>query len=163
MNLEFFKFFSWTALWAWVLSDTAVRFVLPLIDKFHNILGEITKTSLNEEKSKYYFMKTIALSLEFIFSICFTYVLTSWTVWCVLRCVLYTQGMVTNRWPFFIAGFLCCELALAHPARASTRKNFLGVLPYILAMGAFMVFSLNYDPIRTTFPWIIKFVGLESL
>jgi hypothetical protein len=163
LNLEFFKFLSWTAIWAWVLSDTTARFAVPYFTKFYNALDEMTIIGSGKGKTNYYFVKTIALLTEIIFSICLTYIMISWSVWCVLRCVLYTQGLETNRWIFFISGGLCCELAISKVAKASPHRNFLGVLPFIMSMGAFVYFSINYEPIRTTFPWMIKFVGLDSL
>ena len=163
MDLEFLKFFSWTAIWAWVLSDTVSRYAIPYLNKFHDILDEVTRADLNEGKNKFILMKAISLLIRLVFSICLAYVMISWSVWCVLRCVLYTQGFETGRWPFFISGFFCCELALGKVANACPRRNFLDILPYVMGMGAFVIFSLNYEPIRTTFPWMIKFVGLNSL
>ena|GEM_PF-748029 len=163
MNLEFLKFISWTALWAWVLSDSYARYVTPFIAKFYNALDEITNTDKEKGKSNYYYRKTITMSIEIIFSIFLAYIMISWSVWCLLRCVLYTRGFDVDRWVYFISGGICCELALGRAARALPHRNFFSAMPYIMGMGAFIVFSMNYEPIRTTFPWVIKFVGLESL
>ena len=163
MGIEYLKFIFWTALWAWVLSDTYARYVMPFIDKFYNALDEITNASLEKGKREYYFRKTITMSIEIIFSIFLAYIMISWSVWCLLRCVLYTQGLDVDRWVYFISGGICCELALGRAARALPHRNFFASMPYIMAMGAFVVFSMNYEPVRTTFPWVIKFVGLDSL
>lgn len=56
---------------------------------------------------------------------------------------------------------MCCELALAKVAGSMEHRNFLATFPYVMAMGAFTVFALNQDPIRTAFPWLIKFVGVS--
>jgi len=162
LAFEYFKFISWTALWAWTLSDTAARFIIPLTDRFYDSLDMIAKTGLKEGRSILY-VKVIIPFIKFIFLMMTTYVLVSWSTWCVLRCVLYTQGLETGRWIFFIPGFLCCEIALSKASRASSRQSIVYIIPYIMAMGAFVVFSLNYEPIRTTFSWLIPFVGLESL
>jgi hypothetical protein len=162
-DLEFLKFFSWNALWAWVLSDTVSRYAVPYFDKFYDVLDEMVKTREDNGKVNHYFIKAIAVLIEIIFSICLTYMMVSWSVWCIVRCVLYTQGLDVNRSVYFITGGICCIFALGVVARASVHKHFLGVLPYIVSMGSFVVFSMNYEPIRTTFPWIIKFVGLNSL
>jgi len=163
LNLEFLKFISWNAIWAWVLSDTVSRYAVPFFDKFYDMLDEIVKVERDNGKVNQYFIKTIALLIEIVFTICLIYVMVSWSVWCILRCVLYTQGLDVNRSIYFVTGGLCCILALGSVARASTHKHFLSVLPYVLGMGSFMVFSLNYAPIRSSFPWLIKFVGLNSL
>jgi hypothetical protein len=192
--LEFFKFFSWTAIWAYVLSDAYTKLILPLIGRFYRNLDELAESgdlklehlqekidtnpddvknkylyemakakSTDYSKTKHYFMKAIALTIEIIFIMCLTYALVSWSAWCVLRCVMYTQGMETYRWVYFVPGFLCCELALGKASNAAPYRNLLGLIPYVMGMGAFVVFSLNYEPIRTSFAWMIKFVGLESL
>ena len=183
-------------MWAFILSDSYARFIVPLISRFYRVLDEMAKESssdvrLNQmyetvkanpkdlktkhlyEMAKasspgdgrvnYYFIRAIALSIEFVFAIGLSYVLISWSTWCVLRCVMYTQGMETYRWVYFIPGFLCCEIALNHAVKAFPYRNLLGLLPYIVAMGAFVIFSLNYQPIHSSFSWLIEFVGLESL
>jgi len=48
LAFEYFKFISWTALWAWILADAATRFIMPLIDRFYDSLDEIVKTGLRE-------------------------------------------------------------------------------------------------------------------
>ena len=194
--LDFLKFFTWTALWAFILSDSYARFIAPLIGRFYRILDEMAKetsadarlnqlyetmkanpddlktkhlyemvkaSSPSDGRVQYYFMKAIALSIEFVFAIGLAYALISWSTWCVLRCVMYTQGMESYRWVYFIPGFLCCEIALNKASKSVPYRNLLGLIPYIMAMGAFVVFALNYQPIHSTFSWLIEFVGLESL
>lgn len=163
MDLEYLKFISWNAIWAWILSDTVSRYAVPFFDKFYSLLDEIVKVEKDNGKIKYSFMKTVALLIEIVFTICLSYVMISWSVWCILRCVLYTHGVDVNRSLYFITGGICCILAIGGVARASAHKHFLSVLPYVMGMGSFMIFSLNYEPIRSTFPWLIKFVGLDSL
>jgi hypothetical protein len=150
-------------MWAWILSDTVARYVVPYIDRFYVVVGDMAKTIEVSGKANLYFIKTVSLLIQIIFTLCLIYIMTSFSVWCILRCVMYTQGLDENRWVYFIAGGICCELALGRVARASTYRSFLGMLPYVMAMGAFIYFPLNYEPIRTAFPWMIKFVGLSSL
>ena len=163
MTFEFLKFISYTALWAWVLSDIVSRYAVPYIERFFDALDEMANVNTDNGKGQYYFRKTITVLIQIIFAICLTYVMTSWSVWCILRCVLYTQTPDVSRPLFFITGGICCVLSLGSAARATTHKNFLSVVPYVVAMGAFVVFSLNYEPIRKSFPWLIKFVGLYPL
>lgn len=155
-SLEYLKFISWTALWAWIWSDTARRYILPVFSGFYKMLDEMS----NDESLGFIRRKALPFGIELVVAIFWAYVLMSWSVWCVLRCVMYTQNPEANRWLFFISGFVCCELALGKVAAASQHRNFLATFPYVMAMGAFTVFSLNYDPIRTAFSWLTKFVGV---
>jgi hypothetical protein len=79
----------------------------------------------------------------------------TWSVWCVLRCFTYTQGLETGRAAYFVTGFLCCEYALGKIAKAGKYRGFfISVLPFAMAMGAFVVFTVNPRPIFEAFPWL---------
>jgi len=115
LAFEFFKFLSWTALWAWVLSDTAFRYVIPKIDKFYDTLDKIAKTNTREGVFRFLLVKTIVMFIRLFAIMCLTYLMASWSAWCVLRRVLYTKGLETKRWLFFISGYhgnggICCPL-----------------------------------------------------
>jgi hypothetical protein len=163
LSFEYFRFVSWIALWAWILSDIVAKYIIPSIDKFYVAVADIGKPNQYEGKLYCFFKKIISLLIAIVFTLLFTYITTSWSVWCILRYVKFTHGLDVYGWVYFISGGILCELALGKVARASTYNGFLGMLPHIMAMGAYLCFPLDYNIIRTVYPWLINFVGLNSL
>jgi hypothetical protein len=156
--LHYLTFFSWLALWGWIFSDLCCRFGIKKLGAVHSALDELASGIYCGVR----WGRALALGLEVLFALVLAYILMIWAVWCVLMSVRYTIGQQESQWVYFVTGFICCVLPLGKVARAMPSRGFWGsVFPFTMGMGAFIVFSLNDQPIRDAFPWMLYFVGLR--
>jgi hypothetical protein len=66
------------------------------------------------------------------------------------------------RFLHFFIGFLCCEYALARMTNAEKYRGFfMSVLHFTFAMGAFVIFSMNPQPIKDYYPWLVGYMGVD--
>ena len=134
------------------------RYILPRLSGIYDALEELSEGAFCAKKLG----APISLAIQVIISVSLAYILTIWSVWCVLRYFTYTRGMDTGRWLYAITGFSCCEYALGKMARADKYRGFfMSVFHYTFAMGAYVVFTINPMPITTAYSWLVRLVGFE--
>ena len=142
----------------WVVSDTVPRYILPRLSGVYDALEDLSKGAFCAKNLGV----PLSFAIQVVLSVSLAYILTIWSTWCVLRYFMYTRGMDSGRWLYAITGFLCCEYALGKMARADRYRGFfMSVLHYTLAMGAYVVFTLNPTPIAAAYPWLMRLVGFE--
>ena len=140
----------------WIVGDTAVRYILPQLERVYDTLEELTGGAFCDKRLGGLLSKAI----QIVLSVSLAYILTTWPVWCVLRYFTYTRGMESGRYLYGITGFLCCEYALGKMAKAYNYRNFfMSVFHYTLAMGAYVVFIINPEPIFEAYPWLVRMVN----
>lgn len=155
--MNYLSFAGWLAFWGWIFSDTITRYLLPQLHSVYDVLEDL-------KSGKWLAVgigSLLALIAQALIAVALTYFFMTWSTWCVLRCIVYTQNLETGRALYYITAFLCCECALGKVARADKyRTFFLSVFPYTMSMGAFVVFSMNPKPMQDAFPWLIRLMGL---
>ena len=153
--MNYLKFMGWLLFLTWIVSDSVPRYLLPRLESCYDTLEELAAGGWGTGR----WGAGLSLIIQIVFSAFFAYILSIWSVWCVLRCFIFTQGM-DGRVIYFLSGFVCCEYALGKMARfGQYRGFFMSVFPYVMAMGTFIVFALNPLPIKETYPWLIEWMG----
>lgn len=156
--MNYLSFVGWLSFMSWIIADTVPRYILPQLYPAYEALEELSKGAWGTGRLG----PVLSLATQMLISAALAYALITWSAWSVLRCIVYTQNRDVSRALYFITGFICCEYTLGKIARADRfRTFFLSVLPYTMSMGAFIVFSMNYQPMKDAFPWLIRWMGLE--
>ncbi|MDR1648942.1 MAG: hypothetical protein LBR71_01665 [Synergistaceae bacterium] len=149
--MNYIGFAGWLFFMTWVMADTIPRYVAPHLGSVCDTLENLASGGWGTGRMGFF----LSLATRIVLSAFLTYILMSWSVWCVLRCFAYTQGLETGRALYFVTGFLCCEYALGKIAKVGKYRGFfISVLPFAMAMGAFVVFTVNPRPIAEAFPWL---------
>lgn len=156
--MHYLNFTSWLFFMTWVIADSVPRYVLPRLFPVYDALEELETGGWGTERLG----KPLSLTIQILLSLSLAYILTIWSTWCVLRCIVFTRVPDTSRALYFVTGFICCEYALGKIAKADRHRGFfISVFPYTMAMGAFVVFSMNYQPMKEAFPWLIRWMGVN--
>ncbi|MDR2137461.1 MAG: hypothetical protein LBO68_04150 [Synergistaceae bacterium] len=156
--MNYLSFAGWLLFAAWILADSVPRFVLPQLHTLYDVLVELA--SPEGEAGRW--GAPLSLLIQIVLSGFLAYVLTIWSVWCVLRCFVYTRIPGTSRLLYFGTGFLYCEYALGKMARADRYRGFfMSVFHYTMAMGAFVVLAMNPSPIEDFYPWLMRLMGVN--
>jgi hypothetical protein len=156
--VNYLSFVGWLLFVTWILADSVPRFVLPRLHTLYDILGELASGGWGAGR----WGNPLSLIIQIVLSGFLAYALTTWSVWCVLRCFAYTRAPETSGLLYFGTGFLCCEFALGKMARADRHRGFfMSVFHYTMAMGAFVVFSMNPLPIKDFYPWLTRLMGVD--
>jgi hypothetical protein len=156
--MNYFGFSGWLLFMMWVVADTVPRYVMPRLAPICDTLDNLASGGLGTGRSGF----LLSVAIQVVLSAALSYILMTWSAWCVLRCIVYTRTPGTGRALYVVTGFLCCEYALGKIARAGrSRGFFISVLPLVMAMGAFLVFTVNPRPIADAFPWLAAFMGVN--
>ena len=156
--MHYFKFVGWLAFAAWILSDTASRYLIPRLYPIYDALEELSSGAWNTGKAG----RFLSLVVQILLSLALTWLLTAWSAWCVLRCMAFTQGMESGRFLYFLSGFVCCEYALAKMAKTDRyRSFFMSIFHFTMAMGAFVVYGMNPHAIKEVYPWLARWMGVN--
>ncbi len=156
--MHYLDFAGWLVFATWALSDLVPRYVMPLLHPVYDALEDME----NGASPMGRLGTPISLLVQILISLILTWILTGWTAWCVLRCMAYAKNPATGKALYFITGFVCCEYALARIARADRYRGFfLSVFHFTMAMGAFIVYSINPAPIKEVYPWLVRWMGLD--
>ena len=157
-EINYLNFTGWLFFVTWIVSDMVPRHVLPQLERVYETLEELSRGVFCHQKLGGPFSKVI----QIVLSISLAYILTTWPVWCVLRYFTYTKGMESGKYLYSITGFLCCEYALGKMARAHNYRSFFtSVFHYTIAMGAYIVFSINPSPITDVYPWLMRLMNFN--
>jgi hypothetical protein len=155
--MNYFGFVGWLSFLAWIIADTVSRYILPQMDSVYDALEELSAGGWGTGRAGFF----LSFAVQVLLSAAFAYILTTWSAWCVLRCFVYTRE-VENKALYFVTGFLCCECALGKMAKAGRyRSFFMSVFHFTMAMGAFVVFSMNPKPLQEAYPWLTRLMGVE--
>lgn len=155
--MHYLDFAGWLIFITWIVSDMIPRYIMPLLYPAYDALEELRGGAWGMGRLG----APLSLAIQILISLTLTWILTGWSAWCVLRCMAYTRGMETGRALYFLSGFVCCEYALAKIARADRYRGFfLSVFHFSMAMGAFIVYSINPTPIGTVYPWLARWMGI---
>jgi hypothetical protein len=155
--MNYLRFTGWLAFAAWVLADSLPRFVLPQLHTLYDALEELASGGWGTGR----WGASLSLAIQVILSGFLAYALTTWSVGCVLWCFVHTRAPETSGLLYFGTGFLCCEYALGKMARADRYRGFfMSVFHYTMAMGAFVVFAINPLPIKDSYPWLMRLMGV---
>jgi hypothetical protein len=156
--MYYISFVGWLFFMTWFLSDTIPRHVLPQLHSVYDALEDLKTGSWGTGRLG----APLSLIIQIVLSGFLAYVLTIWPTWIVLRCIAYTQTPGTGRMLYFGTGFLCCEYALGKMAKADRfRGFFMSVFPFVMPMGAFVVFTMNPAPIKESYPWLLRLMGVD--
>jgi hypothetical protein len=156
--MNYLSFTGWLFFMAWVVSDTIPRYAMPQLAHVCDTLENLASGGWGTGRQGFF----LSMVIQIILSAALAYILMIWPVWCVLRCIVYTRVPGTERALYVVTAFLCCEYALGKIARAGRYRGFfMSVLPVAMAMGAFVVFTVNPRPIADAFPWLAAFMGVS--
>ncbi|WP_314717263.1 hypothetical protein [uncultured Fretibacterium sp.] len=154
--LNYLEFAGWLILITWIASYVFPRYIMPSLHPLCDALEELHGGS----GGMGFLGAPLSLLFQIILSLALTWLLTGWSAWCVLYCRAYTRGMTTGRIQYYLTGLFCCEFALSRMAKADRYRGFfLSVLPFAMAMGAFIVYSVNPASIRKMYPWLVRWMG----
>ena len=154
--MEYLKFAGCLALTAGLFAELACRCIVPLLASLYDKLEKLSRGDWGTGR----WGAKASSGIQFVFSIALAYVLTTWSVWCVLRCIVYTRDLENGRGLYFLTGLICCEYALGKIAMADRYRGFfMSVLPFPMAMGAFVVFAMDPSPMGESYPWMIEWLG----
>jgi hypothetical protein len=158
--MNFIRFTGWLLFMTWVAADTVPRYITPHLDSVCDTLENLSSGGWGTGRSGFF----LSWAIRIVLAVFLAYLLTAWSVWCVLRCLAYTQAPETGRALYIVTGFLCCEYALGKMAKAGRYNGFfISVFPFTMAMGAFVVFTLNPRPAAEAFPWLTALMGMNFL
>jgi hypothetical protein len=156
--MNYLGFAGWLFFLTWIVADTIPRYVLPSLHSVYDALEELDAGAWGTGRLG----APLSLLIQAVLSAFLAYVLTTWSTWCVLRCIVYTQTLESGKSFYFITGFLCCEYALGKMAKADRHRGFfMSVFHFVMAMGAFVVFAMNPAPIKTAFPWLLRLMDID--
>lgn len=157
--MHYLDFIGWFLFITWIVSATIPRYLMPfLLYPVYDALEELRGGAWGTAGLG----TPLSLVIQILISLALAWLLTGWSAWCVLRCLVYTQGMETGRALYFITGFILCEYALARMAQADRYRGFfLSVFHFSMAMGAFIVYSINPAPIGKVYPWLARWMGID--
>jgi hypothetical protein len=155
--VNYIGFAGWLFFMTWVVADTIPRYVMPHFASVCDTLENLTSGGWGTGRAGSF----LSTAIQIVLSAFLAYTLMTWSVWCVLRCIVYTRVPGTGRALYVVTAFLCCEYALGKIARTGRYRGFfISVLPFAMAMGAFVVFTVNPRPIAEAFPWLTALVGV---
>ncbi|MDR1377812.1 MAG: hypothetical protein LBJ36_02010 [Synergistaceae bacterium] len=156
--MNYLSFAGWLLFATWILADSVPRFVLPRLHAIYDALEELASGGWGTGR----WGSPLSLVIQVVLSGFLAYLLTIWSVWCVLRCFTYTRFPGTSGVLYFGVGFLCCEYALGKMARAGRYRGFfMSVFHYAMGMGAFVVFAMNPLPIKDFYSWLMRLMGVD--
>ncbi|NLL36610.1 MAG: hypothetical protein GX256_03695 [Fretibacterium sp.] len=158
LSMHYLKFAGWLAFITWIVSDTTCRYLIPLLSPVYDALEELRSGAWNTGKAG----PLLSLIIQIGLSLALAWLLTTWSSWCVLFCMTHTQSMETGRFLYSFTGFLFCEYALAKMAKVDRyRSFFMSIFHFTMAMGAFVVYSMNPTSIRSLYPWLARWMGVS--
>ncbi len=156
--LHYLDFAGWLVFIAWIASDMVPRHIMPLLYPVYDALEGLR----SEDGGMGSLGAPLSLLIQILLSMALAWVLTGWSAWCVLRCIVYTRGMPAGRVQYYLTGLVCCEFVLSRMAKADRYRGFfLSVFPFAMSMGAFIVYSVNPTPIAKAYPWLVRWMGLH--
>ena len=156
--MNYFRFSGWLFFMTWIISDSIPRYVTPHLHSIYDTFEELERGAWNTGRLG----APLSLTLQIILSFALAYILSTWSVWCLLRCFSYTRVPETSRALYFLTGFVCCEYALGKMAKADRYRGFfMSVFHFSISMGTFVVFSMNPLQLKTYFPWLLRLMGME--
>ena len=142
----------------WIVSDTVPRYILPQLEHVYDTLDNLAEGAFCAKSLG----RPLSFSIKIIISVFLAYLLTIWPVWCVLRYFEYVRPVGSWMALYGITGFLCCQYALGKMALANKYRGFFAsVFHYAIAMGAYIVFIINPNPIVEYYPWLMRLAGFE--
>ena len=134
------------------------RYILPQLERVYDTLEELSRGAFCSRKLG----APLSKAIQIVLSVSLAYILTAWPVWCVLRYFAYMKGMESGKFLYSMTGFLCCEYALGKMAKAHNyRSFFMSVFHYTVAMGAYIVFTINPRPIMDAYPWLMRLMNFS--
>ena len=155
--MNYLSFSGWLFFMTWIVADTIPRYVQPHLHSVWDALEELAGGGWGTGRAG----KTLSFAIQVVISVALAYLLTAWSVWCVLRCIGYTRFPETNRFLYFMTGFICCEYALGRMAKVDRYRGFfMSVFPFTMAMGAFVIFTLNPPAMKEAYSWLIRWTGV---
>ncbi len=150
-------------LWAWILSSSYSRYVLPRVESVHDLAESLEKRHADGDL-RGPLPGIAAGSLRVVLSLSQIYVLGIWSGYCVLRVIRYTHlPGAEHKWIMHVLAFLICEGALGVIAHRETYRGILSILHSAMAMGMFVMFSLNPYMMAPVYPWLIRTMGIQGL
>ena len=156
--MNYVGFAGWLFFMTWVVADTIPRYVMPRLAHVCDTLEDLAAGGWGTGRQGFF----LSMAIQIVLSAALAYILMTWSAWCVLRCIVYTRTPGTGRALYIATGFLCCEYALGKIAKAGRYRGFfISVLPLAMAMGAFVVFTVNPRPIAEAFPWLAALMGVS--
>lgn len=150
-------------LWAWILSSSYVRYLIPRVQSVYDLIEKL-ETGESEEVLNGPLPRLAAGSMRVVLSLSQMYVLGIWSGYCVLRVIRYTHlPGAEHKWIFHVIAFLVCEGALGVIAQRETYRGILSILHSAMAMGMFVMFSLNPYMMAPVYPWLIRVMKIKGL
>lgn len=156
--MNYLSFVGWLLFMTWIISDTIPRYIQPHLHSIWDGLEELAAGGWGTGRAG----GPLSLVIQIVIAVALAYVLTVWSAWCVLRCISYTRDPETGRALYFLTGFVCCEYALGKMAKVDRYRGFfMSVFPFTMAMGAFVIFTLNPVPMQEAYPWLLRWMGMN--
>lgn len=150
-------------LWGWILSSSYSRYVVPRVQSVFDLADSI-ESGKGQFKLEGPLARIASGSLRVVLTFSQMYLLGIWAGYCTLRIIRYTHlPGVEHKWFFHIAAFFICEGALGVIAHRETYRGILSILHSAMAMGMFVMFSLNPYMMAPVYPWLIKVMGIKGL
>ncbi|WP_024822908.1 hypothetical protein [Aminobacterium mobile] len=153
----YMKFAVPFVLWAWVLSSTYARYVVPQVASLYASLERLEEGRGNSAL----FPKVIVFSIKIVLTFVQMYVLSTWSAYSVLRTLRFVQSPDIKKWICYLLAFLICEGALGVVARREEYRGFLSIVHSAMAMGLFVIFAFNPSLMKDTYPWLIRAMGVD--
>ena len=155
--MNYLRFLGWLMFMTWVIADGFPRYVLPRLAAVYDALEELAAGGWGTKR----FGAGLSLAVQIPVSFSLAYIFTIWSAWCVLMCMAYTQDPAGGRFLYYITAFFCCEYALGKMAKADRHRGFfMSILPFVMPMGAFVVFAMNPLPLEDAYPWLMRWMGI---
>lgn len=149
------------ALWAWIVSSSYARYVTPRIQ---SALVTIEGMDDKDNPVKAIHVRISAISLRVIMTVGQMYALGVWAAYCALRTIRYTHlPGVESKWIYHLLAFFICEGALGYIAQKETYRGILSILHSAMAMGMFVMFSLNPYMMVPIYSWLIRLMKIPGL
>ncbi|ADE56391.1 MULTISPECIES: hypothetical protein [Aminobacterium] len=155
----YIKFALPFALWAWVLSSSYARYILPRISSVYGLLKGLESKEAHSASSFHVRGTSFLVKIVMLFSQ--MYALAAWSAYSVLRTMRFARLPETRGWIYYLTAFIICEGALGVIARKEEYNGFLSILHSIMAMGAFVIFAFNPHLMGSMYSWLIRLVGVE--
>lgn len=155
------KFLFPLLLWAWIVSTSYSRYITPRVQA---ALDTVEKLADTEKDVKELHVRISAISLRIVLTVGQMYALGIWSGYCALRTIRYTHlPGVEHKWIYHVLAFFICEGVLGYIAQKETYRGILSILHSAMAMGMFVMFSLNPYMMVPIYSWLIRVMKIPGL
>lgn len=146
-------------LWAWVLSSSYSRYIVPRVLSVYDLLEGLENKKSGKTRSLHVQGTSFLLRIVLFFTQ--MYVLTAWSAYSVLRAMRFAQLPETKGWIYYFSAFFICEGALGVVARKEEYRGFFSILHTIMAMGFYVIFAFNPYLMKNSYAWLMRVMGMN--